>query len=149
MPSYEGDSSQDVTTCARNLEAVARLYMRAGFRDGLRPAQWQAMRFFADNPGQSLTEFARHRHSTTGSASVVVSALVKRGYLARQTRHTSRNVGIQLTDAGLRALEQDPIKDLIVALQGLPDAELESVQSALAHLRVDLSGRIEDDESSG
>ena len=121
--------------------------MRAGFRDGLRPAQWQALRFFADKPGRSLTEFARHRHSTTGSASVVVSALVKRGYLARQTRHSSRNVGIQLTDHGRTALEQDPITELVAALQSLPEDQLTAVQQALAQLRQDLSERIEDDET--
>jgi DNA-binding MarR family transcriptional regulator len=121
--------------------------MRAGFRDGLRPAQWQALRFFADNPGESLTEFARHRHSTTGSASVVVSALVKRDYLARQTRHSNRNVGIQLTEAGRQALEQDPIKQLIAALQTLPEEQLATFQQALTQLRRDLSERIEDDET--
>ncbi|MBK1666884.1 hypothetical protein CKO28_02355 [Rhodovibrio sodomensis] len=121
--------------------------MRAGFRDGLRPAQWQAMRFFADNPGESLTEFARHRHSTTGSASVVVSALVKRGYLARQTRYSSRNVGIQLTEAGRAALEQDPIKELVAALQALPEEQLANFRQTLAQLRQDLSERIEDDEN--
>ena len=147
MPSFDGASQQSVTICARDLEAVARLYMRAGFRDGLRPAQWQALRFFADNPGESLTEFARHRHSTTGSASVVVSALVKRGYLARQSRHSSRNVGIQLTAAGREALEQDPIKQLIAALEALPEEQLATFQQALAQLRRDLSERIEDDGS--
>lgn len=121
--------------------------MRSGFRDGLRPAQWQAMRFFADNPGQSLTEFARHRHSTTGSASVVVSALVKRGYLARQTRFSSRNVGIQLTETGRAALQQDPINELIAALQALETTQLANFQAALAQLRQDLSERIEDDQS--
>lgn len=147
MPSFDGTSNQSFTTCARDLEAVARLYMRSGFRDGLRPAQWQAMRFFADNPGQSLTEFARHRHSTTGSASVVVSALVKRGYLARQTRFSSRNVGIQLTETGRAALQQDPINELIAALQALETTQLANFQAALAQLRQDLSERIEDDQS--
>jgi len=121
--------------------------MRAGFRDGLRPAQWQALRFFADKPGRSLTEFARHRHSTTGSASVVVSALVKRGYLARETRHSNRNVGIQLTDAGRAALEQDPINELTAALQSLPAEQLATFQQALSRLRQDLCERIEDDET--
>jgi DNA-binding MarR family transcriptional regulator len=105
------------------------------------------MRFFADWPGESLTEFARHRHSTTGSASVVVSALVKRGLLARQTRHSSRNVGIQLTEAGRGALEQDPIQDLMAALQSLPKDQLSAFQQALARLRADLSERIEDEDS--
>lgn len=147
MPFSHDANGQPVKTCARDLEAVARLYMRAGFRDGLRPAQWQAMRFFADYPGESLTEFARHRHSTTGSASVVVSALVKRGYLARQSRNSSRNVGIRLTDAGRRTLEQDPIKDLIAALHALPEADLAVFRQALTQLRTDLSERIEDEDS--
>lgn len=148
MPYSDYGNSVSIKTCARDLEAVARLYMRAGFRDGLRPAQWQAMRFFAENPGQSLTAFARHRHSTTGSASVVVSALVKRGYLARQSRNASRNVGIQLTECGEQALNQDPVKDLIAALKNLPEDQLEPFRDALARLRSDLSERIEDDDGS-
>lgn len=122
--------------------------MRAGFRDGLRPAQWQAMRFFAENPGQSLTAFARHRHSTTGSASVVVSALVKRGYLARETQNSSRNVGIQLTNAGQQALDQDPVNELTAALGNLPEDQLGPFRDCLARLRRELSERIEDDNGS-
>ncbi|MBK1696567.1 hypothetical protein CKO21_04840 [Rhodovibrio salinarum] len=104
------------------------------------------MRFFANNPGESLTAFARHRHSTTGSASVVVSALVKRGYLARQSAHTSRNIGIQLTEAGQQALEQDPIKELVAALENLPTEQLSTFKQTLAQLHDDLSERIEDED---
>lgn len=148
MPYSEYGKSDSIKACSRDLEAVARLYMRAGFRDALRPAQWQAMRFFAENPGQSLTAFARHRHSTTGSASVVVSALVKRGYLARQSRNASRNVGIQLTEAGEQALVQDPVHDLIAALNNLPADQIAPFQDALARLRADLSERIEEDDGA-
>ena len=66
---------------ARELEALAGRFYALGYRDGLRPGQWQALRFFAyaDPESRRVSAFARFKGITQGAASVLISRLVQRG----------------------------------------------------------------------
>jgi DNA-binding MarR family transcriptional regulator len=117
------------------LERAMRLYQATGYRDELRPAQWQALRHFATAPAEQRTVsgLARARASTMGTTSITVSGLVDRGLLRRGSG--TRNVGLRLTDAGLRLLEQaDPARTLSSAIAEIPDVERTCFDQALSRI---------------
>ncbi|WP_200338652.1 MarR family winged helix-turn-helix transcriptional regulator [Rhodovibrio sodomensis] len=111
-------STNRASRLADRLEALMNAHAARQYRHDLRPTQWQALRFFAGHPGSTITEFARARRSSTGSASVLVKRLVERGLVARTG---GRNVSLQLTHAGWDVLRHDPRSDLEQGLAELTD----------------------------
>lgn len=125
----------DPNHLSAKLERVMRLYHATGYCDALRPAQWQALRFFATAPEaeRTVSGLARARASTMGTTSVTVSALVDRGLLARAVDH--RNVGLTVTQAGLKLLEDaDPARTLESTLAQLPAGERNLLDRALSDI---------------
>jgi len=109
-----------------------RIYYSISYTNDLRPAQWQALRFFAEAPpdNRTLADFAHARASTMGTASITVSKLVERGFLDRA--HRNRNVDIRITEQGRRYLEaSDPAKWLAQAIDDLPVEERRGLDNAL------------------
>ena len=96
---------------AHEIEKLIRIQLANSYRNELRPAQWQALRFFAtaDPRDRTLTGFARHRRSTIGTTSITVSQLVDRGYRVRGDPQGQRNVDLRVSDKGMAALEHDPM----------------------------------------
>jgi len=125
----EGEAAQ----AAQEIEKLIRIHFRNSYRDNLRPAQWQALRYFASasQSNRSLTAFARYRRSTMGTASMTVSQLVDRGYLERGDPEGQRNVGLRVTEQGWRALENDPMNELVAAIGDLPSGEIRSLRDAV------------------
>lgn len=120
---------------ARKLERTMRLYQAISYTDDLRPAQWQALRFFATAPAEkrSLGDFAEARVSTMETTSTTVTGLVNRGFLVRSRR--DRNVGVQVTEKGRRYLEKsDPAKRLSYAIAKIPTEQRETLDDALARI---------------
>ena len=120
---------------AHNLERAMRLYHAAAYTHELRPAQWQALRFFATAPAErrTLADFAQARASTMGTTSVTVTALVNRGFLERSSRY--RNVGLQITEKGKRYLEEgDPAKELANVIADLPVNQRQVLDDAVARI---------------
>ncbi len=118
---------------AHEIEKLIRIQLANSYRNELRPAQWQALRFFAwaDPRDRTLTGFARHRRSTIGTTSITVSQLVDRGYLERGDPNGQRNVDLRVSEKGLKALEHDPMKELEDALARLPDQYREQLLAGL------------------
>lgn len=79
------------------------------------------MQFFAEAPEEqrTITEFARYRATTMGTASTTVSGLVKRGLLERAAESKRRNSGIRLTIHGENALYDDPRIDFARSIGGV------------------------------
>jgi DNA-binding MarR family transcriptional regulator len=122
-------------TLAQKLERAMRLYNSTAYTNDLRPAQWQALRYFANAPTEerTLSHFAQARASTMGTTSVTVTALVKRGLLERSRR--DRNVGLQITEKGRRYLEtSDPAKSLANVIADLPVEERQVLDGAVARI---------------
>lgn len=122
-------------TLAQKLERAMRLYNSTAYTNDLRPAQWQALRYFATAPAEerTLSHFAQARASTIGTTSVTVTNLVKRGLLERSRR--DRNVGLQITEKGWRYLETgDPAKNLINVITELPVEERQVLDDAVARI---------------
>lgn len=118
---------------AHEIEKLIRIQLANSYRNELRPAQWQALRFFAtaDPRDRTLTGFARHRRSTIGTTSITVSQLVDRGYLVRGDPQGQRNVDLRVSDKGMAALEHDPMKELEEALSRLPETQREQLLNGL------------------
>lgn len=117
------------------LERTMRLYQATSYRDALRPAQWQALRYFATAPAaqRTVSGLARARASTMGTTSITVTGLVDRGLLERGS--DTRNVGLRVTDAALRLLEEaDPARTLSRAIADLPAAERACFDEALSRI---------------
>lgn len=135
------------------VEAIGRLHLRNGFRTSLRPAQWQALRFYRDYPGAPLRDLAQNRHSTVSAASVVVTKLVRRGLLVRTRGKGTRNVGLRVTESGYAWLADDPLEDVKKALDDLSPTELSQLRACLTKLHGDLAqavaGKIDPDGTAG
>ncbi len=112
-----------------------RLYQATGYRAELRPAQWQALRFFATAPEaeRTVSGLARARASTMGTTSITVTALVDRGLLARAGDH--RNVGLKVTAAGLQLLQDaDPARTLETTIAELPAGDRATLDRSLSDI---------------
>jgi DNA-binding MarR family transcriptional regulator len=127
------------------LEQLVRVYYSEGYAGELRPAQWQALRYFDQAPEgeRTLTAFARARATTMGTASMTVSGLVERGLMERG--HGERNVGLRVSPAGKRLLEtQDPYRRFARAVAELPEEQRAAlVQAADAIMAAQDAGQTE------
>ncbi|RDD61508.1 MarR family winged helix-turn-helix transcriptional regulator [Ferruginivarius sediminum] len=140
-----GDTAKSPEEIAAGLEQLVRLQFSQSFRNGLKPAQWHALRYFANaaEEDRTVTAFARHRASTMGTASTTISTLVRKGYLARDYgQGVPRNRGLHLTEAGQRLLDEDPVQTLVDAIrrldaqeQGLLAGTIEKLVASLADAR--------------
>ncbi|TVR98983.1 MAG: MarR family transcriptional regulator [Rhodospirillales bacterium] len=94
-----------------------------GFVAGLSSAQWAALRYFfrANRFSRTVSAFADFHATTRGTASQTVKSLVSRGYLKRtRSRRDGRSITLDLTDAGLAILAEDPFEALVGAVGHLP-----------------------------
>ena len=92
----------------------------------LNPAQWAALRFFADPRIEKKTssEFAKFHQTTRGTANQTVLALIRKGYLKRDVSPTDhRSKSVSLTHAGVEALKRDPIRPLSDVIDRLDPME--------------------------
>lgn len=94
--------------------------------EGLRSAQWAALRYFAEVEPSARTvgNFARHNLITDSSASQTVSSLVRRGYLEKAPSQTDgRSRQLNLTKAAQDLLKQDPLNHLVRAVDELSETQ--------------------------
>ena len=104
------------------LERLTRLLQNDAHRDGLKPTQWEALRYldranrFSRTPG-AVTAYLG---TTKGTVSQTLSVLERKG-LIRKTPLPSdrRNVRLSLTGKGRSQLERDPLRDLDAAAAAL------------------------------
>jgi len=85
-------------------------------------AQWTALQFFARAKDVSRTPsaFASFYATTRGTASQTIKSLLAKRYLARhESADDRRSVRFDLTDAGLAALRDDPLRALSEAIERL------------------------------
>ncbi len=104
------------------------------FSTGLNPAQWAALRYFAQAPAASRTVsgFAGYHGTTKGTASQTVSALVRKGLVQRSG--ASRTLRLDLTEAGFEVVRQDPINQVADAIAALPEGDRWKLAEILEHV---------------
>ncbi len=111
---------------AELMDQICRLNDSASFVHGLNPAQWAALRFFADaNPQvRTTTAFARYHATTKGTASKSVRALERKGYLTRERSiHDGCAAILDVTERGRRLLREDPLNDLARCMDKLTEQQ--------------------------
>lgn len=121
---------------AELVDRLSRLVSASGHSSGLKPAQWQAMRYltlanrFSRTPGA----LALWLGSTKGTVSQTVISLEERGLVAKRTAKDRRSVQLELTGAGLAAMEADPLASLRSAIEKMPPSQAEMLSAALAEM---------------
>ena len=130
------------------MERLSRLVGQTGHAHGMKPAQWDALRYlaranrFSRTPG-ALTAYLG---ATKGTVSQTVIALERAG-LVEKSPHPGdrRSVRLELTPAGHVMLDGDRIETLRRALARLAPARAaalgDSLQALLAGLIADGGGR--------
>ena len=109
--------------------------------DGLKPAQWSALRYFANANRFSKTTsaFARYQGITAGAASQTIGGLVKQRLLKRTCDTADkRRHHLTLTTKARRLTEADPIGSLVAAASMLEESQRDAtalgLSNMLAHL---------------
>lgn len=109
---------------AEILEKVSQISYSMGFSGGLRPAQWNALRYFgkSEDSMRTVGHFARYNMTTPSSASQTINALVVRNLLRRSpVAGDRRTYRVDLTEQGRQLLERDPLLHLIAVIDEMSD----------------------------
>ena len=132
---------------AEVMAQVLRTTASLAFTDGLNPAQWAALRYFAqaNASARNVVAFARHHGTTKGTASQTIAALLKKDLLERHPSETDRrSIRLTLTARGRAMLANDPLNELVAAIDGLAPAQHGALAAGLDELlRTLLSRRAE------
>lgn len=138
---------EKIESVALLIERLAQMVHNLGYQSGLKPSQWNALRYFsrANISVRTVTWFGRHNGTSQSAASQTVSSLVQRGLLHLESDERDRRKRIvQVTQAGLKYLEQDPLEPLQAMLQSIPPSDLAAFSKvAVDIMRAEL-GRVHD-----
>lgn len=98
---------------------------------GLNPAQWTALRFFANAEEQHCTasEFAKFHRTKKSTAGQTVAALVRKAYLRRSPSVEDLRVTyLHMTEDGRELLKHDPMAPIIETIADLSDRDREALE---------------------
>ncbi|MEM8987068.1 MAG: MarR family transcriptional regulator [Pseudomonadota bacterium] len=119
------------------LERLSRLVQNDAHTDGVKPTQWEALRYiaranrFSRSPG-ALTNYLG---MTKGTVSQTLQALERKGLIKKQTAAGDRRgVKLELTSAGEKLLSADPLSDLEASLASMPKESRNALGASLQGL---------------
>jgi len=119
---------------------------RAAYADcaasGLTQAQWMALRFFAraNRFSRNVSGFAEFHATTRGTASQTVKSLVEQGYLARtRSDKDGRSTRFDLTPLADKKLAEDPVDDLVCAVETLGTRQKDETAKNLQQIMISLA----------
>jgi len=119
------------------LERLARVIQNEAHHAGLKPTQWEALRYlaranrFSRSPG-ALTAYLG---MTKGTVSQTLHALERKGLVEKKTAPTDRRgVAIDVTPAGTALLGEDPLEETQAAIGRLPAKDRAALAEALEKL---------------
>ena len=127
------------------IDRVGRITRGLQFVNGLSPAQWEALRFIAraNRYSNTPTALAKFLGSTKGTISQTLISLEKKGYLQRlRDTRDRRGVRLELTPAGWRLLDQDPLLEIDKTVACLPAYEKEILIDGLNRMLRDVQRKI-------
>jgi DNA-binding MarR family transcriptional regulator len=116
------------------LELASRSMHSLGYAEGLYPAQWTALRYFAkaEDGRRTASDLARFQGLATGPVSRTVRTLIQKRLIAKSKNQPSgRAEHLEVTSAGYDFLARDPIAGLTKAIDDLSTQEREALASAL------------------
>lgn len=135
-------SSEALTGAASLLEQVSRLVGRVIRDDGMHPAQWSAIRFFAeaDEGARTTNGLAGFQGINAATASRTIASLSRRGLLTVEAKVEDRRVKIvTLTQAGRDILNEDPLATIAQSMENMTDERLEAMSADLEAIYLALS----------
>ncbi len=119
------------------LARLSRLINHEGHAEGLKPAQWDALRYlaqankFSRSPG-ALTAYLG---ATKGTISQTLMSLEKKGLVEKtQDPNDKRSVGLNLTAAGSDLAKEDALLSFQAVVAELPSQEQKAIEEALETL---------------
>jgi DNA-binding MarR family transcriptional regulator len=130
----------------RQVAELALQLGRAAYGDsmaeGLTPAQWMALRYFAraNRFSRTVSGFADFHATTRGTASQTVKSLVGRGFLTRvRSERDGRSATFNLTERARRRLAEDPFEAVVRATLALSPVQRDRTASGLRRILRQLS----------
>ena len=128
------------------LERLGRLMQSRGHELGLKPVQWEALRYLsrANRFSRTPSGLTAYLGSTKGTVSQTLIALEGKGLIRKKADPGDRRaVRLELTAAGRRALESDPLEEFAESLAALGKTGEGALERQLTAL---LSERLEQTE---
>nr|WP_245242979.1 helix-turn-helix domain-containing protein [Pararhodobacter sp. SW119] len=122
---------------AEQVVHLARLVHGNAREDGLTPAQWTALRYFAraNRFSRTPSAFSEFHATTRGTASQTVKSLVALGLLERRpNEQDGRSALFEVTPAGHARLAEDPLGALGTLIDTLPAEDRRALATALSRL---------------
>lgn len=126
--------SQDIAVL---LERLARVVQNETHSEGLKPTQWEALRYLARANRFSRTPsgLTAYLGMTKGTVSQTLNALERKGLAVKEIDPTDRRqVYIDLTAKGAQLLERDPIESLVKSALRMPGDERRILAESLESL---------------
>jgi MarR family transcriptional regulator, organic hydroperoxide resistance regulator len=123
------------------LHRASRLIHSLQQAEGLRPAQWEALRYLgqANRYSRSPSAVTAFLHATRSPVSQVINTLVARGLVDREANpKDKRGVCLSVTDKGRQVLSRDPLNRVSSAVYALEDEAREGIEIGLVGLMTEL-----------
>lgn len=128
---------RSISALSRLFELAARSLHSAGFSSGLYPAQWTALRYLATAGPSDRTsaKLARFQQIAVGPVTRTVRTLINKGLVAEgPSAGHHRSKQLNLTEAGIRILAEDPLIALDDELSRLPEKEARLLGATLGRI---------------
>ena len=119
------------------LERLSRVLQNEAHAGGLKPTQWEALRYLAraNRFSRSPSAVTAYLGMTKGTVSQTLNALERKGLIGKQTDPADRrNVRIDLTAEAKALLRDDPVGTLLASASGLSRAEQRQLSGNLEKL---------------
>jgi DNA-binding MarR family transcriptional regulator len=126
--------SNDPEHLADQMDLVSRSLNSIGYAEGLYPAQWTALRYFAKASSGSRTasDLARFQGLASGPVSRTVRTLIQKQLIRKaQAQPVGRAEHLEVSDKGYEVLGRDPIQLVIAAIAEMPSLERDALEKAL------------------
>lgn len=117
------------------LERTGRVLQNDGHSEGLKPTQWEALRYFAraNRFSRSPSALTAYLGMTKGTVSQTTSALEKKGLIEKTIGDADRRqIRIEVTAKGEKLLGRDPLETMTAALSRLPASQRQELKEGLS-----------------
>lgn len=119
------------------LERLARVLQNEAHSEGLKPTQWEALRYLgrANRFSRTPSGVTAYLGMTKGTVSQTLNALERKGLVAKRSDpQDRRQVALALTAKGRRLLARDPIDALLRGAVKLSAEQRQSLAQSLQQL---------------
>ena len=119
------------------LERLARVLHNESHAEGLKPVQWEVLRYLgrANRFSRSPSSVTAYLGITKGTVSQTITALGRKALLKKLSADgDKRAVQLDLMPEGKRLLRSDPIANLHATIEELPQRQSEALLNALTRV---------------